>query len=70
MVSWDFIVPTFFANQLSIFGEMTLGMIIKIMQVAADIENHAPDQNAAGQFDSLEPSAWIELFSGWASPRT
>ena len=52
MISRDFIVPTFFANQLSIFGEMTLGMVVKILQVAADIENHAPDQSAAGQFDS------------------
>jgi len=52
MISRDFIVPAFFANQLAIFGEMTLGMVVKILQVAADIENHAPDQSAAGQFDS------------------
>src|SRR5580704_12956432 len=51
MISRDFIVPAFFANQLSIFGEMTLGMVVKILQVAAEIENHAPDQYAAGQFD-------------------
>src|ERR1700693_760326 len=52
MVSWDFIVPTFFANQLAIFGEMTLGMVVKILQVAAAIENYTPDQSTAGQFDS------------------
>ena len=51
MISWDFVVPLFFADQLSIFGEAALEVIIKILLVAARIEDNAPYQDAAGQFD-------------------
>src|ERR1700733_1531025 len=51
MISGNRVVPAFFANQFAILSEMALGMIIKIVQVAAEIDDHAPDQSAAGQLD-------------------
>src|ERR1700683_4958971 len=51
MISRNRVMPAFFANQFAILGEVALGMIVKIVQVAAQVDDYAPDQSATGQFD-------------------
>src|SRR5580658_5851130 len=51
MISRNRVVPAFLANQFAVLGEMPLGIIIEIMQVAAEIDDDAPDQSAAEQLN-------------------